>query len=163
MGRRGILTLTGSVYLSCFLKFFNFKKHTQGFQSSPTSKAVCLFCHTKYTHYVRYFVGRRGLEPPHLAVPVPKTGVYTISPPAHFFFSIYFVIYFIYPLIAQLVEQLPLKEMVPGSIPGERTKIEDNRNILQNSQKRNLFNFIFNQSFSARSGSRTHNPCGTTF
>ena len=25
------------------------------------------------------------------------------------------------PLIAQLVEQLPLKETVPGSIPGERT------------------------------------------
>ena len=28
------------------------------------------------------FVGRRGLEPPRLAAPVPKTGVYTISPPA---------------------------------------------------------------------------------
>ncbi len=26
-----------------------------------------------------------------------------------------------FPLIAQLVEQLPLKEMVPGSSPGERT------------------------------------------
>ena len=25
----------------------------------------------------------RGLEPPHLAVPVPKTGVSTISPPRH--------------------------------------------------------------------------------
>ena len=27
------------------------------------------------------------------------------------------------PLIAQLVEQLPLKEMVGGSIPSERTRV----------------------------------------
>ncbi len=33
-----------------------------------------------------------------------------------------FLVLFIYPPIAQLVEQLPLKETVPGSSPGGRTK-----------------------------------------
>ena len=34
-------------------------------------------------YVVCYFVGGRGLEPPFLTEPVPKTGVSTISPPAH--------------------------------------------------------------------------------
>lgn len=47
-------------------------------------------------------VGERGLEPPHPKVPVSKTGVATITPPAHV------------PLVAEIgIEPTP-----PGYEPG---------------------------------------------
>ena len=68
-------------------------------------------------------MGEGGLEPPRITPPVPKTGAFTnyaTRPIIEFNMKISY--YLNIALIAQLVEQIPLKDKVPGSIPGGCTK-----------------------------------------